>query len=587
MTIINTPRPDYPRPDYVRQDWLNLNGEWEFEFDDSRIGVKEKWFQSTIRFLNKIQVPFAYQSQLSGIEDVSFHDVVWYRKQFVMTEDISFKRTILNFGAVDYMADVWVNGQHAVTHEGGHTPFKTDITNLIVEGENTIVVRAEDFSTDITLPRGKQYWKEKPEAIWYTNTTGIWQTVWLESTSEKYIEKVEFTPFVDTTEIEIQYFIEGYKKGDILIMKTKISFEGDVVIEDTCQINAKAETRRIRLQEFNEHHLTHLWTPEKPYLYDVQLTLLSESNVLDDVKSYFGMRKVSVDNGTFFLNNRPYYMKLVLDQGYFPGGNLTPPSDEAIRKDIELTKAMGFNGVRKHQKVEDPRYLYWCDKMGLLVWGEMANALEFSAEGAKKMMKEWQEVIDRDYNHPCIVAWVPINESWGIPKVMTDIQQQHHAMAMYYITKSIDETRLVVSNDGWELVKTDLCNIHDYEWKEEILKDRYSSIEKALTVLNTNFRSRKVYANGYFYENEPILVSEFGGIAFKMTDQEGWGYSGAIDEVDFLNRFKAVVEPLKRSPVVKGFCYTQLTDVMQEINGLLTYDRMPKVPLEKIREIIE
>ncbi len=579
-------RPEYPRPQLRRMDWFNLNGEWEFEIDDCNIGKKEKWYKGGKTFTKRIQVPFTYQSVLSGIGDTSFHDVVWYKKHFALPDNFKNKHVVLHFGAVDYEADVWINGQHVINHQGGHTPFKADITDVLDEGENTIVVRAEDFSDDITLPRGKQFWKEKPEAIWYVNTTGIWQTVWIEPVSDIYIENVRFTPYIDETEIKVQTFINGYDYFDNLYLRLQISFEGQTIVEDTYKVNSYTETRKIRLHEFNEHHFTRLWSPETPHLYDVILKLVSGDKVLDEVYSYFGMRKVSVENGKFFLNNRPYYMRLVLDQGYSAEGILTPPTEEAIKKDIELTKKMGFNGVRKHQKVEDPLYLYWCDKMGLMVWGEMANALDFSEDYVSRITNEWQEVIKRDYNHPCIVVWVPLNESWGLPKVLTDVQQQNHAMCMYYLTKSLDTTRLVVSNDGWELVATDLCNIHDYEWREEILEKRYSTVENALGDLNTDYRQRKIYANGYSYSIEPIILSEFGGIAFKKTETEGWGYSGAVDEEDFINRLKSVVNPIKKSPILSGFCYTQLTDVMQEINGLLTYDRQPKIDLNKIRKII-
>lgn len=582
--MIPQPRQEYPRPQFVRDSWLNLNGEWEFEFDDDRSGKKEKWYQTGKSFSKKIQVPFAYQSKLSGIGEIELHDVVWYRKQLILPESYVGKRIILHFGAVDYQADVWVNGQHMIFHQGGHTPFQTDITHALIKGENSIVVRVEDFSADITLPRGKQYWKEDAEAIWYTNTTGIWQTVWLEPVSDTYIAKVRFTPFIDTTEIRIQTFVYGFDTLRNFQLKVKISFQEEEIIEDTYKVKANTETRRIRLHEFNEHHLTHLWTPETPFLYNVQFTLVLDGMVVDEVKSYFGMRKISVDGNKVFLNNHPYFMKMVLDQGYFPDGNLTPPSDEAIRKDIELTKAMGFNGARKHQKVEDPRYLYWCDKLGLIVWGEMANALDFSEDYAKKFALEWQEVIERDYNHPCIVVWVPINESWGIPKVLTEAQQQHHALAMYHLTKSLDSTRLVVSNDGWELLETDLCNIHDYAWQSEVLEERYLNPENACAAIPWD---KKIHVGGFEYKGEPILITEFGGIAFKKSDTEGWGYSGAKNDEDFLRSLKAVVEPLQNSPIVRGFCYTQLTDVMQEINGLLTCDRVPKVDLERICRIIK
>lgn len=578
------PRNEHPQPQFQRENWLNLNGQWEFDFDDERIGNKEKWFEIDKVFSKKILVPFVYQSELSGIGKNEFHDVVWYRRKITLPESFYGKRVILHFGAIDYQADVWVNGQHVIFHQGGHTPFKVDVTDVMEEGENVIVVRAEDFSTDITLPRGKQYWKERPEAIWYINTTGIWQTVWMEAVSDIFIEKVKFTPIVDSTEIQIQTFINNFDSAKDIRLKVNISFNEEDIVEDIYKIKAKTETRVIRLHDFNEHHVARLWAPETPFLYDVKFTLIVEGEEADEVKSYFGMRKISVNGDRVFLNNKPYYMKMVLDQGYYPEGILTPPSDEAIKKDVELTKSMGFNGVRKHQKVEDPRYLYWCDKMGIIVWGEMANALDFSEEYAKKFVTEWQEVIERDYNHPCIVVWVPINESWGIPKVSTDVQQQHHALTMYHLTKSLDTTRLVVSNDGWELLETDLCNIHDYAWQANVLEERYKNAENACAAIPW---TKKIYTSGFKYNGEPILITECGGIAFKKSDVEGWGYSGAVNEEDFLARFKAVVESLKKSSIIRGFCYTQLTDVMQEMNGLLTFDRKPKVPLEKIREIIK
>ena len=582
MTVLN--RNEHPQPQFQREIWENLNGEWEFEFDDHRVGDKEKWFLSEKSLTKRIQVPFVYQSELSGIGNTEFHDLVWYRKKITIPTNFSGNNIILHFGAVDYLADIWVNGQHKISHQGGNTPFKVNITNDVVQGENVIVVRVEDFSTDITLPRGKQYWKEKSEAIWYTNTTGIWQTVWLEAVPDISVEKVRFTPFIDTTEIEIQSYINGYKNLENLQLQISIYFDGEAVIQDIYGVKSKVETRRIKLNEFNEHHVSHLWTPETPFLYDIEFKLLWDGIMIDKVKSYFGMRKISVENGKVCLNNRPYYMRLVLDQGYFQKGILTAPSDEDLRKDIEMTKALGFNGARKHQKVEDPRYLYWCDKLGLIVWGEMANALDYSEDYVKKISGEWQEVIERDYNHPCILVWVPLNESWGVPKILTDSKQQQHALAMYHLTKSLDSTRLVVSNDGWELVKTDLCTVHDYEWRSEILGKRYKTVENAIGEMPAG---RQIFVGEYQYCGQPIVVSEFGGIAYKNVEENGWGYSGAVNEEDFLNRFQSVVGSLKDSDTIQGFCYTQLTDVEQEMNGLLSSGRVPKVPIEEICKIIK
>jgi beta-galactosidase/beta-glucuronidase len=341
--------------------------------------------------------------------------------------------------------------------------------------------------------------------------------------------------------------------------------------------------RRIDLHETDDHSVYRKWTPEKPNLFDVSFELWNADEVVDRVQSYFGLRKISVEEGNVCLNNRPYYMKLVLDQGYFPDGIMTPPSDDAFKQDVELTKAMGFNGARKHQKVEDPRYLYWCDRLGLLVWAEMANAIAYSEEYVRRISLEWQEVMDRDYNHPCIVAWVPLNESWGVPNLLFDKHQQQHALSMYHLTKSLDTTRLVIPNDGWEHVITDICTIHDYESRKEVLEKRYSSLE----VIGAKPAGRWIHVPGFPYQGAPIQVTEYGGISFQKSDSQGWGYSSAENEEDFMERYMAVTHPLLESPVVQGFCYTQLTDVEQEINGLLTYDRKPKIPLEVIKQINE
>ncbi|MDF2815277.1 MAG: glycoside hydrolase family 2 [Paenibacillus sp.] len=566
---------------------MNLNGEWEFEFDDSDRGLEQQWFQSNTDFTRTIQVPFCYQSELSGIQDTTFHDVVWYRKQVELTDAFNGKRALLHMGAVDYEAMVWVNGLLAAVHEGGHTPFTADITELLSGGKNaSIVVRARDYQTDVTVPRGKQYWKERSESIFYTGTTGIWQTVWLEPVDSIYMEKTKLTPDIDTDEIHIRSFIQGNIKqaGDVRL-KIRISFQGEQLVEDIVKVHHSETVRSMKLNPFQDNHRhVRLWRPESPSLYDAEFTISVNGVETDRVTSYFGMRKISFEHGKLSLNNKPYYMKLVLDQGYFPTGLLTAPTDDDLRKDVELTKEMGFNGARKHQKIEDPRYLYWCDKLGLLVWGEMANSHAYSELYVSRMVAEWQEAVERDYNHPCLVAWVPINESWGVSNVSNDKAQQYHALTMYYLTKSIDTTRPVISNDGWEHVKSDICSIHDYESKEDVLRVRYSNLDQTLA-----FRpgKRPIYVPGYSYQGEPVLVTEFGGISFRKSDWEGWGYSAASNDRDYLERLQAVVRPLLQSPVVQGFCYTQLTDVEQEINGLVTYDRQLKVPLEYIRMINE
>lgn len=590
--MTNQQRAEYPRPQFMRDNWVNLNGEWEFAFDDDNAGTREQWHLGNKPLARRIQVPFAFQSSLSGIADPGFHDIVWYRRELEIPEAFADQEILLHFGAVDYEASVWLNGILVAKHEGGHTPFHAGISAALAPAgqPNILVVKAVDYSKDVTLPRGKQYWKSDSASIFYTRTTGIWQTVWMEAVSSVYLGKVKLTPDIDRKSIEIRSFIKGALtsngelNSDSLKLQVEITFEGQPISSDVYSVRNPEESRSIILSDFNDHGHGHWWSPEQPNLYDVTFTLRDGGKVLDQVTSYFGMRKISVESGRLCLNNRPYFMKLVLDQGYFPDGNLTPPSDEAIRRDVELTKEMGFNGARKHQKLEDPRYLYWCDKLGLLVWGEAANAYEYSEEYVRRFTQEWQESIERDYNHPSIVVWVPLNESWGVPNIAADKQQQQHAQAMYHLTKSLDGTRPVVSNDGWELVTTDLFNIHDYEWRREVLEQRYSSVEQAVSGLPGN---RKLAVEGYPYADQPILITEFGGVAYKKSDWDGWGYSGAENDEDYAARLRAVIQPLLLSGVVQGYCYTQLTDVEQEINGLLTYDRVPKLPLEMIRAINE
>ncbi|TVX94804.1 glycoside hydrolase family 2 protein [Cohnella terricola] len=578
------PRPEYPRPQLQRREWISLNGDWEFAYDDDRVGDRDKWYVQEKPFERTIRVPFAYQSPLSGIGDTDFHDLVWYRKRFDVPEGWSGRQIVIHFGAIDYEAHVWINGHLAAIHEGGHTPFHADITHFLKDEGNIIVVRARDDSKDLTLPRGKQYWEEKSASIFYTRTTGIWQSVWLEPVNPVHLAKVKFKPDIDQNDIEVRMFTSGLTGQQDVRMRLCISFQGEAVAEECFTVRNREETRTIRLHDFNDHGLGRWWTPEQPNLYDITLQLLVNGIETDRCDSYFGMRKVSIENGKFNLNNRPYFMRLVLDQGYFPDGILTPPSEDAVLKDIELTKAMGFNGVRKHQKVEDPRFLYQCDRQGLLVWGECANAYSYSEEYVRKFTREWHEIVERDYNHPSIVVWVPLNESWGVPNIQVDSRQQQHGLSMYHLLKSLDDTRPVVFNDGWEMMQTDLVCIHDYEWKEEVLTERYATVESAVNAMPAN---RRIFVGGVLYEGQPILVTEFGGISYQKSDWEGWGYSGADNEEDFLQRLRAVIGPMCMSPIIQGFCYTQLTDVEQEINGLLTYDRIPKAPIEIIRKLVK
>jgi beta-galactosidase/beta-glucuronidase len=571
---METPRPEYPRPQLERAEWMNLNGEWRFDFDDTDTGLKDRWY-SQHNFSRTIIVPFAFQAPLSGIAEIDFHDVVWYERDFELRASWDGRRVLLHFGAVDYRAWVWVNGIFVTHHEGGHVPFSADVTHALHAGSNRVTVRVEDSSTDREQPRGKQYWERESKSIFYTRTTGIWQTVWLEPVSEIYLDHFKITTDIDLNQINLQLVLNHF--SDVQ-MNVKVTLNGTLVASHRYTSEQARSFAVVSLDGTD----VQLWSPENPTLYDLNFQLRRGDVLIDEVKSYFGMRKISIENGRVLLNNQPYYLRLVLDQGYHPQGLLTFPSDEVIRNDVELTKAMGFNGARKHQKVEEPRYLYWADHLGLLVWGEMANAYEYSEQAVRRITHEWQEAVERDFNHPSIVAWVPINESWGVPNLKTDSRQINHLLALYHLVRSIDPTRLVISNDGWEHAKTDLLTIHDYEGKGNVLRERYATLESILQARPAN---RDLYVPRFAHCGEPILVTEFGGIAFQKDVQQGWGYTTASDDDEFIRRYEAVVSAILASPPVQGFCYTQFTDVEQEINGLLTYDRQPKVDPAIIHKI--
>lgn len=572
------PRPEHPQPQFVRDAWLNLNGTWEFEFDDKDAGIDDNWASSGHAFSRRITVPFCFESPASGIGDASFHPWAWYRRSFRVPEEWKGKRVLLHFGAVDYRARVWVNGKLAGAHEGGQVPFSFEITPLLASGDNTVVVRAEDPPTDRYIPRGKQYWEPHSHGIFYTRTSGIWQSVWLEAVGQSYLASVRITPDVERNAARFDFRI-ARPQPDAEISIEVSAGEKRRAIGVTLAASERASAVVIIPDP-------QLWSPGAPNLYDVSFELRRNGQTLDRVRSYFGMRRVSVERGMVFLNGRPTYLKFVLDQGYWPQSNLTPPSDEAIQYDIRMTKEMGFNGVRKHQKLEDPRYLYWADKMGLLVSSEMANAYLFDEQYAAAFTREWMAAVERDYDHPSIVMWTPINESWGVPD-LEDLRQQMHLKELYALTKTLDATRPVVDNDGWEHTDaTDLFTLHDYARTGELLYEKY----KELGADHIPNNARSPLAPGFEYNDAPFLLSEYGGIAYippgAKVPAESWGYSGVEKTTEAaLERYRGLTEAIRRIPAFAGYCYTQLTDVEQEVNGLLTYDRKPKYDVKAVYAI--
>lgn len=564
-------REQHPRPDFIRENWVSLDGEWEFSMGNNR-------------FDRKIQVPYCYQSSKSGIGESRDYETVWYRKKIsIDLERLNGKRLLLKFGAVDYQAYVYIDDQFVGSHEGGSTPFYFDITDYVTGDEAVITVKACD-GLEADKPRGKQSWRGELFGCWYTPTTGIWQSVWLEYAGETYITKVKITPNVKEQSALCEIFISNNNPVSATIEASidSVSTKQHIWLGTQTILCTNGYGKcMIAFPDWdNRQHLI-LWSPEHPNLVDVDVRLENQ-NSEDQISTYFGMRQTEFKHGTFFINDDTCYQRLILDQGYWPDTLLTPPDAEAIKKDILLTKEMGFNGARKHQKIEDPRYYYWADRLGLLVWGELPSCYCYTDRTVKRSINEMIEFLDRDFNHPCIITWVPVNESWGIRNVRNNLQQQSFSNMLIYLIKSMDPTRAVSGNDGWEQTEhTDIMAIHDYLLQPENL-GKYDSLSD---IIASKAENRALLANGQEYKGQPVMLTEYGGIAF-ANGEEGWGYYNKVrDEKEFLARLGPVTDFILQSGKFAGYCYTQLTDVMQEVNGLLYPDRTPKVSVEKLHEI--
>jgi beta-galactosidase/beta-glucuronidase len=581
------PRPEHPRPQFKRETWQNLNGEWNFAFDGQNEGEKNRWFKAE-EFETKIMVPFTFETKASGIADRSEHNYIWYQRKFRVNVE-SNKNVILNFGAVDYLTKVWINGYFVGSHSGGYDSFAFDISNFVdYQAENNIVIKVED-SRSKTQPRGKQTYKEENFLCWYTRTTGIWQTVWLEYVEQGlYLENIKITPDLDQREVELEYNFKASNFAGDYELITEIKFEGELIQKLAFNVDRRDYKFKISLDDKNSQ--IKLWSPSRPDLYDLEIKLLKDEKIVDQVSSYFGMRKISIEDDKIFLNNQPLYQKLILDQGYWPDTLLTPPSDQAIKRDIELTKKMGFNGARKHQKIEDDRFYYWADKLGLLVWAEIGSTYKYNDQAVENFSSQWLRVVKELYNHPSIITWVPFNESWGIEAVKTSRKQQSFTESIYYLTKSIDNQRPVIANDGWEHTVSDIITFHDYVESKDELKETYlKNWEKLLQnkeIFNDQLYiegGKFIMADNYQYRGQPLIFSEFGGIAFQ--DEEGWGYGEQVQsQSELIERMKKIMEIIRAADYFEGYCYTQLTDVEQEKNGLLDENRVPKIPVEEIVE---
>ena len=564
------PRPEYPRPEMVRSDWLCLNGWWDFGLDLSDSGEARDLVRGE-GFDKKILVPFAAESPLSGIGNQDFMKAVWYKRTFVLPEGWKQKRVLLHFEAVDYKTTVWINGKKAGEHEGGYTPFTFDVTDLLSSGENLLVVKAYDDVRSGLQPAGKQCQRLHSYSCLYRRTTGIWQTVWLEPVAPNFIAKYRVYPDADNEEALI--FVELYQapKGGMLRLRVRDQGKEEFAAQKTAE---KTVFFLVKLKNAK------LWSVRQPQLYELEIAYLLQNREEDKISGYFGLRKIEARGSKIYLNNRPLFLRTVLDQGFYPDGIYTAPSDQALKNDIEISQGLGFDGARLHQRVFERRFLYWADKLGYVVWGEFADwGLDLSRpESYLVITRQWGEAVERDFNHPALIGWCPLNERWE-PSFPGSIEN------IFHFTKLLDPTRLVVdSSGGYHFASPDVYDSHNYEQDAAKFKTAYDGLLQAPPVVFVN-GERELNRP---YQGQPYYVSEYGGIWWNpdQKDDTAWGYGERPKTAEeFLERYKRLTEALLFNPRIAGFCYTQLYDIEQEVNGLYSFDRKPKFNPDTIRRI--
>lgn len=563
-------RPEYPRPQFVRKDWINLNGEWDFTIDNSLSGEYKKFSEAT-SFDMKINVPFCPESKLSDIEHKDFMNGVWYTRTVTLPNEWlkNNRRTFINIGACDYITKVFVNGKEVGVHRGGYVGFSFEITEFLIEGENRLTIFARDDSRLSHIPSGKQSPRFNSYGCFYTRTTGIWQTVWLENTPCAYLKKVKMTPNIADKSLHI---IANTVGAENLNLTATAYFDGKEMGSKTVKIPWNSVNFTLSLNEL------YLWDMENPNLYDITFTLGE-----DKVESYFGMREIVFKDYKTYLNGKSIFQRLILDQGFYPDGIYTAPSEEELVNDIKRSMDMGYNGARLHEKVFEPLFLYHCDRLGYIVWGEYPNwGLDTSKDSAyKSCINEWLEELERDYNHPSIIGWCPFNET-------TKNTDPELSLLLYNLTKAYDPTRLFIDNSGWYHIKGtyDMFDVHDYEGRPQIFNEKYLPLTegKPAKYLSDNDQGFKIIKES----DEICFVSEFGGIGLNLCNDRNtsWGYGASPESKEaFIERYKGCVDALLDNSHICAFCYTQLTDVEQEQNGLYTYDRVPKIDPEIIKEI--
>lgn len=569
------PRAEYPRPQFERSEWQNLNGDWTYEFDKGKSGMNRKLYESK-GFNNHITVPFCPESELSGVKHTDFIPAMWYHRTIQIPQSWADKHTLLHFGGVDFFAGIYVDGKLVGRHWGGNSPFTCDITEYVKDGKpHNLVVRVEDDLRNGTQPTGKQCGNYYSEGCHYTRTTGIWQTVWMEPVDNNGLKSVYIIPDLDNSQFIVKPELRNLAAGQTVEVLIK---DGNKTVASARQKATPVLSMPVKVKNAKT------WSPESPFLYDVVLNVYDAAGKqIDQVNSYAGMRKVHVEGNRYFLNNKPYYLRLVLDQGFYPDGIWTAPTDEALRRDIELSKAAGFNGARLHQKVFEERFHYWADKLGYLTWGEAPSwgANMNNPLSARNFIPEWETVVVRDRNHPSIIAWTPFNETWERPD-NDEAALQHDRMVedVYRLTHNLDY-RPVNDCSGNYHVITDLWTVHSYEQDPARLADWLTAKDGKYPCQD---RRRDVP-----YSGQPFFIDEFGGIKWVVGKQfadNTWGYGEGPKSLDeFYNRLEGQVDAVNSIPYMSGYCYTQLTDVEQEQNGVYNYDRTSKFDMDRIKAI--
>jgi beta-galactosidase/beta-glucuronidase len=594
---MSVPRSEYPRPQFVRPDWLCLNGEWQFEIDQGDSGLERGLLNRALN--SRIVVPFAPESRLSGIENLDFLEAVWYRRRVTIPADWDGRRVLLHFQAVDYDTTVWVNGVEVGRHRGGFSPFTCDLRSVAAPGDTiAIVVRARDSHTP-PQPRGKQAREFGPRGAIYVRTTGIWQTVWLEPVPDIALRRPRITPDVANSLIRLEQPISNNLPG--LRLRAILKDERGEIVSAECAADLDLAPR-LDLPIPDDRH--RLWSIEDPHLYNLEISLIDAAgNVIDAATSYAGLRSVAIDGKATKINGQAIFQRLVLDQGYYPDGILTAPSDADLIRDIELSMAAGFNGARLHQKVFEERFLYHADRLGYIVWGE------FGDWGCSQMgpldgehqrpgpdyITQWLEVLERDYSHPSIVGWCPLNETW---QMLTDRMTalDDVTRGMYLATKAMDSTRPVLDTSGYShrVPRADVYDSHDYTQDPDTFAEHHAGLAAGQPYVNGPSQWRhsvQIPTDARWsipYNGQPYFVSEFGGIWWNPDVKEGedsWGYGDRPKTIEeFYDRFERLCAILLDDVNMFGYCYTQLTDIYQEQNGIYKYDRSVKFDMQRIRE---